>query len=116
MSKARWSISCCAALLIASTGGMALASEDLENTPSGQCWHEHTLCNEAAFGEEAWRGACYADLTSCLKTVRPARCMPGAARFCADFLARCQDVGAGSPSMQEQCQADHDACLLSFGC
>ena len=89
----------------------------LDRTPAGSCWQAYILCNEPAFGDETWRSACYADLTGCLRDVRPARCAPEAKAECASFKADCDAVlEEDNPSGPRQCEADHNACLLSFGC
>jgi len=116
MSARHWGTSIGAAMLAIGIIATAAAQEDLDETPAGQCWQSYTLCIEAAFQEEAWRSACYADLTACLNEARPARCHPSAQAYCADFLNRCREVGSGTPDIQSQCRADHDACLMSFGC
>lgn len=93
------------------------ATDALVQTPAGACWQAHAFCNEAAFGDETWRSACYADLTGCLRDTRPARCLPEATPYCEAFKAECQGfIEEGSPTTAAQCAADHDSCLMSFGC
>jgi hypothetical protein len=92
-------------------------AQALDETPAGQCWRAYVLCNEPAFGDETWRSACYADLTGCLRKARPPRCEPRAHDHCAVFKAECAEmVEEGDPAGIRQCESDHDACLLSFGC
>ncbi|MGF7162318.1 hypothetical protein FHS85_003972 [Rhodoligotrophos appendicifer] len=103
------------ALLLSLPAPGAFAVE-LEDSPQGQCWSAFTQCTEAAFGEEAWRSACYADLTICLRPLQPGQCQPASANLCDEFVSRCNEVMGNDPQPRAQCKADHDACRLSFGC
>jgi hypothetical protein len=84
--------------------------------PTNRCWTEYSTCIEGTFGDDSWRSACYADMTTCVKQAPPESCDEAASTGCANFEKRCLTQAGAVRAYKKQCAEDLDTCRLALGC
>jgi hypothetical protein len=104
------------ALLVCS-GVLKGHAEAQEPNEAVSCWWVYASCATESFGDQNWRSICYADFSTCLGQTKLPTCPPGGeVSDCSVYVEECRELADNDATLMQQCDEDHDACLLAHGC
>jgi hypothetical protein len=88
-----------------------------ERNDAVSCWWVYASCATESFGDQNWRSICYADFSMCLGQAKLPTCPAGGeVSDCSAYIEECRELADNDVTLIQQCNEDHDACLLAHGC